>query len=254
MPLLLEEVRAGNPDADVTILVATGGHRATTRKELVERYGQEMVDKERIVVHDSHDESSLVHVGTLPSGGDFILNKLVVEADLVAAEGFIEPHFFAGYSGSRKSVLPGWPATRPLWPTTAPSSSPTIRRTGIIRAIPSHRHGLRRPQGQAGFICNVVIDSEKKVGDLQRRDGKGPRGGCEFMGRYGKVRAVPADISSPATAATLDQNLYQAVKSMTAGRRPAKRRGYHRSVSARRPRRRCLLPHQTVPTPQELWT
>ncbi|MGI6253816.1 MAG: lactate racemase domain-containing protein, partial [Aminivibrio sp.] len=102
MPLLLEEVRAGNPDADITILVATGGHRATTDEELLERYGQEIVKNERIVVHDSHDDSALIHVGTLPSGGDFILNRLVVEADLVAAEGFIEPHFFAGYSGSRK--------------------------------------------------------------------------------------------------------------------------------------------------------
>ncbi|NCC58344.1 MAG: DUF2088 domain-containing protein, partial [Synergistales bacterium] len=106
-PLLLGEVRTGNPDAEITILVATGGHRKTTEEELLKRYGQEIVKNERIVVHDSYNDGDLVHVGRLPSGGDLILNRLVAEADLLAAEGFIEPHFFAGYSGGRKSVLPG---------------------------------------------------------------------------------------------------------------------------------------------------
>lgn len=85
MPLLLEEVRAGNPDADVTILVATGGHRTTTQEELAKRYGPKILHNERIVVHNSHDTNTLVHVGILPSGGDLILNNLVVEADLLIA-------------------------------------------------------------------------------------------------------------------------------------------------------------------------
>ncbi len=65
-PLLLGEVRTGNPDAEITILVATGGHRKTTEEELLKRYGQEIVKNERIVVHDSHDDGDLVHVGRLP--------------------------------------------------------------------------------------------------------------------------------------------------------------------------------------------
>ena len=106
IPPMLREIREGNPDADITILISTGCHRGTTRQELIDKFGEEIVEREKIVVHDC-DNSPLVHIGTLPSGGDLIINRLVVDADLVCAEGFIEPHFFAGFSGARKSILPG---------------------------------------------------------------------------------------------------------------------------------------------------
>ena len=99
MPLMLSEIRKGNPEAEITILIATGFHRLTTREELVGKFGEMIVDTEKIVVHDSGDESSLVKIGTLPSGGELIINKLAAEADLLVSEGFIEPHFFAGFSG-----------------------------------------------------------------------------------------------------------------------------------------------------------
>lgn len=229
MPLLLEEVRTRNPDADITILVATGGHRATTDEELLERYGPEIVKNERIVVHDSHDDSALVHVGTLPSGGDFILNRLVVEADLVAAEGFIEPHFFAGYSGSRKSVLPGVASYKTVMANHCAEFIAHDRaRTGIIRDNPIHAdmvYGARK--GGLAFICNVVIDSDKKIvaafsGEMEEAH----EAGCEYMGRYGKVKAAPADIVITSNGGyPLDQNLYQAVKSMTAGEATCKKGG-----------------------------
>ena len=107
MPLLLREIRAGNPEADITILIATGCHRETTREELISKFGEEIVAQEKIVVHDCDDVENMVHLGTLPSGGQCWVNRLACEADLLVSEGFIEPHFFAGYSGSRKAVLPG---------------------------------------------------------------------------------------------------------------------------------------------------
>ena len=107
IPPMLEEIRSASPDAEITILIATGCHRNTKREELVEKFGPEIVEKERIVVHDCADEKNLVRVGVLPSGGELRINRLAVEADLLVAEGFIEPHFFAGFSGGRKSVLPG---------------------------------------------------------------------------------------------------------------------------------------------------
>lgn len=107
MPLTLAEIRKGNPDADITILISTGCHRETTKDELVEKFGSKIVENEKIYVHDCDDESMLINIGMLPSGGQMILNKLAIEADLLIAEGFIEPHFFAGYSGGRKSILPG---------------------------------------------------------------------------------------------------------------------------------------------------
>jgi nickel-dependent lactate racemase len=107
IPPMLERLRAGNPAIDITILIATGFHRATTREELIDKFGLEIVEKEKIVVHDSRDSAAMVNLGTLPSGGELLINRLAAEAGLLLSEGFIEPHFFAGFSGGRKSVLPG---------------------------------------------------------------------------------------------------------------------------------------------------
>lgn len=107
MPLILKEIRRGNPDADITILISTGLHRETTREELESKFGPEITEHETIIVHDCDDTDNMVYLGKLPSGGNMYINRLAVEADLLVAEGFIEPHFFAGFSGGRKSVLPG---------------------------------------------------------------------------------------------------------------------------------------------------
>ena len=104
LPPMLEEIRRVNPQADITLLIATGCHRGTTREELVGKFGEDIVARERIVVHDCDDKENMVRIGVLPSGGELFINRLAYEADLLLAEGFIEPHFFAGYSGGRKSV------------------------------------------------------------------------------------------------------------------------------------------------------
>src|SRR5271165_2035504 len=106
-PILLRRIRSAQPDANIKILVATGFHRPSTKQELIDKYGQEIVDHEQIVMHVSTDDAAMVKIGTLPSGGECIVNRVAVEADLLLAEGFIEPHLFAGFSGGRKSVLPG---------------------------------------------------------------------------------------------------------------------------------------------------
>ena len=69
MPQILSEIRLGNPDAKITILVATGLHRETTQEELREKYGDEIASAERIIVHDCDDREHLVCCGMLPSGG-----------------------------------------------------------------------------------------------------------------------------------------------------------------------------------------
>ncbi|MBO7516708.1 MAG: DUF2088 domain-containing protein, partial [Spirochaetia bacterium] len=78
MPLILKEIRLKNPGADITILIATGLHRATTRGELEEKFGSDIVKNEKIVVHDCDDEANLVYLGQLPSGGRLVLNRLAV--------------------------------------------------------------------------------------------------------------------------------------------------------------------------------
>ncbi len=219
VPPMLREIREGNPDADITILISTGCHRGTTEQELIDKFGEEIVSKEKIVVHDC-DDSPLVHLGTLPSGGDLIVNKLVADADLVCSEGFIEPHFFAGFSGGRKSILPGIASrTTVMANHCSEFIADPHARTGILEGNPIHKDMVWAARtAKLTFICNVVINAEKKAifavaGDLEEAH----KAGCDFLSSLCKVDAKPADIVITSNGGyPLDQNIYQAVKGMTA--------------------------------------
>ena len=228
IPQMLAEIRKGAPSADITILISTGCHRDTTKEELVGKFGQEIVDSEKIVIHNC-DTSELVYCGKLPSGGELILNKMAMEADLLVAEGFIEPHFFAGFSGGRKSVLPGVASRKTvIYNHNAEFIDNPRARTGIVDGNPIHNDMLyaARVAGLA-FICNVVINSEKEViyavagdCDLAHRDGR------DFLSSKCKVDSIPADIAITTNGGyPLDQNIYQAVKGMTAGEATVKKGG-----------------------------
>ena len=220
MPRLLERLRRGNPAIDVTILIATGFHRLTTRAELVGKFGEEIVARERIVVHDSGDAAALVEAGTLPSGGKLIVNRLVMEADLVVSEGFIEPHFFAGFSGGRKSILPGVVSrTTVLANHCAEFIASPFARTGVLDGNPIHRDMLFAAEtARLAFILNVVIDGEKRIvrafaGDFRRAH----ETGCRFLKDIARVRVPESDIVVTSNGGyPLDQNVYQSVKGMTA--------------------------------------
>ena len=132
VPPMLRAIRRGNPDAKITILIATGCHRGTTKDELIEKFGPEIVANEHIVIHDCAAEEEMVTIGTLPSGGTLRINRIAAEADLLISEGFIEPHFFAGFSGGRKSVLPGIAAKETVyWNHNAEFIASDLARTGI---------------------------------------------------------------------------------------------------------------------------
>ncbi len=219
LPILLAEIRAGSPEADITILIATGLHRATTVEEQRKMFGDAIVEHEKIIVHDAFDDNQMQTVCGLPSGASFVVNKLALETELLVCEGFIEPHFFAGFSGGRKSILPGI------------SSAVTVNENHSSRAIadPNSRGGIL--QGNVihedmifaakkigvDFILNVALDSEKKViaafaGDLERAHEQG----CEFVLNLSRVPAVTGDIVVTTNGGyPLDQNLYQCPKAAT---------------------------------------
>ena len=220
IPLMLEEIRAGNPEADVTILVATGLHRSTTPDELAAKFGEDIMKSEKIVVHDCDDAANLVNLGKLPSGGDLVVNRLAAEADLLVAEGFIEPHFFAGFSGGRKSVLPGIAsrATVMYNHNSAFIAHPKAR-TGVIDGNPIHADMVFAAKAaKLAFVVNVVIDTAHEpifsvAGDFDMAH----RIGREFLASKCMVDAVPADIVVSTNGGyPLDQNIYQSVKGMTA--------------------------------------
>lgn len=216
LPILLAEIRRGSPDAEITILIATGLHRATTEAEQRAMFGDEIVDRERIVCHNAFDDAQMQFVCGLPSGTEFYVNRLALETDLLVTEGFIEPHFFAGFSGGRKSILPGI------------ASAATVNENHSFRAIasPYAKAGILRdnPISQdmvcaaravnVQFILNVALNEEKKIiaafaGDLEQAHEKG----CAFVNGLARVAPVTGDIVVTSNGGyPLDQNLYQAPK------------------------------------------
>ena len=178
----------------------------------------------------------MIKVGTLPSGGDLIVNKAIVETDLLIAEGFIEPHFFAGFSGGRKSVLPGVASVKTIMYNHCSEfiDSPYAR-TGNLENNPIHKDMLYAAKSvNLAFILNVVIDKDKKVigafaGDVE----KAHKSGCDFVTKLSKVDAVDADIVISTNGGyPLDQNIYQTVKGMTAVEATCKEGGVIIMISA----------------------
>ncbi len=229
MPQMLAEIREGNPDAEITILVATGLHRSTTLAELAAKFGDDIVARERIVVHDCDDASSLVCLGKLPSGGNLVVNRLAAEADLLVAEGFIEPHFFAGFSGGRKSVLPGIASRETVMynHNSGFIASPKAR-TGLLEGNPIHEDMLFAARAaKLAFIVNVVIDaSHQPIFSVAGDCAEAHRVGREFLESKCSVAAVPADIAVSTNGGyPLDQNIYQSVKGMTAAEATVKQGG-----------------------------
>jgi nickel-dependent lactate racemase len=219
MPILLEEIRSRNPEIQIKILVATGFHRLTRPEELTARFGQKLCDKEDIIVHDSRDKKHLVFKGILPSGGELWLNNLVDWADLIVAEGFIEPHFFAGFSGGRKSILPGIAGTATVLANhCAAFIASENARTGNLQDNPIHRDMLFASETVGlAFILNVALDADKKIiRAFAGHPDKAHRLGCDFVSRRAIVRRQLADIVITSNGGyPLDQNIYQAVKGMT---------------------------------------
>ena len=229
VPPMLAAIRRGNPEAQITILIATGCHRGTTKEELVEKFGPEIVEREKILIHDCADEANMVTIGTLPSGGALRINRIAAEADLLVSEGFIEPHFFAGFSGGRKSVLPGIAARETVyWNHNAEFIASPFARTGILEGNPIHRDMIYAARAaRLAFICNVVINAKHQVvgafaGDCEQAH----VAGAEFLKDLCRCEAAPADIVFTSNNGyPLDQNIYQAVKGMTAGEATCKTGG-----------------------------
>jgi nickel-dependent lactate racemase len=107
LPAVLEELDGIVDLDDVVVLVATGTHRANTEAELRAMFGDAVVDSVRIVNHDSRAPDTHRFLGTFGDGVPVSLNELWVDADVRITTGFVEPHFFAGFSGGPKMVAPG---------------------------------------------------------------------------------------------------------------------------------------------------
>ena len=221
-PLLDELARAGVPDDHVTLLCATGTHRQATPAEMAELIGPELVARYRVVDHDSQSDEH-VAVGEV-DGVVVSLQREYVEADVRIVTGFVEPHFFAGFSGGPKAVCPGLAATETILEAHHP------RRIADERATFLTRHGnpvhdfvreataLATPQ----LSLDVAINRARRVtavfaGPLSAAHDAA----CEHVAAATR-REVPAPydlVVSTNGGYPLDRNLYQAVKGMAAADR-----------------------------------
>ncbi|QTL99260.1 nickel-dependent lactate racemase [Iocasia frigidifontis] len=223
LPILLSEIRIGNSDADITILIATGLHRETTEAEQRSMFGDTIVDHEKIVVNRAFQPNDFVHVCKLPSGADFNVNRLAVECDLLVTEGFIEPHFFAGFSGGRKSILPGICSQETVNENHSfKAIASPYAKAGVLVNNPIHEDMVYAARAvNVQFILNVALDSDKNIiaafaGDLV----KAHEEGCSFIRNLSKCSVVTADIVITSNGGyPLDQNLYQSPKAVGAPRK-----------------------------------
>jgi nickel-dependent lactate racemase len=206
---------------DIVVLVATGTHRANTADELATMFGADLVNRIRIVNHDSRDKSSLQWIGTLGAGVPVWLNRQWVDADVRITTGFVEPHFFAGFSGGPKMVAPGLAGIETVL------TLHDARRIGDPRAIWGITEGnpvhddVRAIAAATGvsFAFDVVLNRDKEIvsafaGELFAMH----RAACADAKALA-MRAVPAPFDVVVTTNSgwpLDQNLYQAVKGMSA--------------------------------------
>jgi nickel-dependent lactate racemase len=223
-PLILSAIRAelsSVPDDRIVIFNATGTHRANTREELEAMLGAENARRFRIVQNDARDGASHIAVGTTSSGNEIRILRELLDCDVKVLTGFIEPHFFAGFSGGGKAVMPGLAALTTIMHNHTPKNLDNPLATwGVITGNPiaeEVREAVRLVP--SCFLVNVALNREKGITGvfagnvIQAHDA-----GCAFVK---EVTMVPVErrfdvVITSNSGYPLDLNLYQSVKGMSA--------------------------------------
>jgi len=225
LPLLLDELRsAGVSDEQIVLINALGTHRPQTRTELVRMLGSELVDCYRIVQHDAWDDSSLVEVGRNRSGRPVRVNRDYMEASVRILTGFIEPHFFAGFSGGPKAVLPGISDIDAILDNHGASMIADPNATWAVTAgNPLWEEMLAVAQStQPAFLLNVTLNRDRQItGVFAGSLIAAHCAGVDFVRRTSmQPVSEPFDIVITSNSGyPLDLNLYQSVKGMSAAAR-----------------------------------
>ena len=220
LPVVLEAL-SHVPADRIAIMIASGTHRATTRDELVEMLGADIVDGNRIVVHDAFDEAQLVSLGEVDGGIPVWLNRTWVEADVRITTGFVEPHFFAGFSGGPKMVAPGLAGFRTIMRLhDAEMIRSPQARWGVIEGNPIH-DGVRAIAARSGvdFSIDVAINRDRQITHVAAGELFAVHRAVREVVRRNAMQAFarPFDVVVTTNSGyPLDQNLYQTVKGMSA--------------------------------------
>ena len=235
VPWLLEEL-AHVPSDNITILNGLGSHRANTRDELVQMLGREVVDNIRVINHDAFNKEQLVKVGVNSHGSNVYFHKEYVNADFKIVTGFIEPHFFAGFSGGPKGICPGVAGIETILDfhnakmVGHPLSTWGIIEGNILQGAATENCLMAKPD----FMLNVTLNGDKGITAVFAGDViAAHRQGCSFVKEHAMYEVDgPFDIVITTNSGyPLDQNLYQTVKGMSAAAQVVKPKGAIIAVS-----------------------
>jgi len=219
-PIVNELNRCGIDDGRITILIATGSHRPNTDEELRGLLSSEVFERVRVVNHDGSEEKNLVELGFTPRGVPVVINREYHEADVKILTGSIIPHQSAGFSGGRKSIIPGIAGRKALMF----HHSYRLRYDGPAMGVIEDNHFSEEAVEAAriagvDFILNVVQNSSRKIvravaGDVEAAwlDGVGTaRRICEV-----KASGTKPDVVISYTGGyPRDINLYQTQKAVS---------------------------------------
>jgi len=228
LPILKELNDMGIKDEDITVIFACGTHRAVKPEEMKELVGEEVVNRVKLISHDCKAKD-LVHLGkTKTYGTEVYVNKVFAEADIKILTGDVELHYYAGYSGGRKSILPGISGAETIQHNHAMLLDPKAR-TGNLDGNPVHEDMVEAAKlAKVDFVLNIVTNNKKELvqafaGELEQVFNAGVRLVDEMYKVPIEQRADIAVVSSGGHPH--DINLFQAYKGVDNALNAVKRGG-----------------------------
>jgi nickel-dependent lactate racemase len=228
MPVLAELNAAGVKDENVTVIFGCGTHRAVKPEEAVRLIGEEAVKRVKTISHDCKAQD-LVYVGTTKTHGDRILvNRTFAEADVKVLLGDVGFHYYAGYGGGRKSVLPAISCEETIKHNHAMLLNPNAR-TGLLEGNPVHEDMTEAARlAKVDFILNAVTNRKGEIvkafaGDLEKAFLEAVKL-VDDMYRVTVDRRADIVVASPG-GYPADINLHQAYKALDNALEVAKRGG-----------------------------
>ncbi len=222
LPQILTTISSACPKTHITILVATGLHRPSSPSELRAMLGDEVLGSHEVINHDANDAACQTYLGTTTRGTFAHLDRRYVEADFRIATGYVEPHFFAGLTGGRKSLVPGIAGAETIKANHSPAFiAHPFARFGNMCGNPIYEDAVEIAQmAPPDFCVNVTIDAQHQItgiaaGEMQAVSDRLIQ---EQLTTCFFPLKIPYDVVVCNNGGyPLDLNLYQAVKSMAIG-------------------------------------
>ncbi|MFX1554042.1 MAG: nickel-dependent lactate racemase, partial [Promethearchaeota archaeon] len=231
LEVLIDELgKYGIKDNQIKILIATGLHRASRDEELERILGKNLKMRLKTIDHIATDRKSLFNLGITKDKNPIFINKHYCEADLKILTGYVEPHFFFGFSGGRKSIIPGIAGIETIQANhSAENIASPYSRFGIYKENLLHKNAMEiTKRVGVDFIINVCINELHEIVEIAAGDIEKVH---EKLVDY-QLKHIFREINKPCDIIIcgnggypLDLNLYQAVKSMAIGEMAVKKGG-----------------------------